>query len=128
MRLLLIVATLAVPCLFAKDAPAREKLDPAAWTPRNAPELMGLFSRLFAGYAEFDGALRMTISINEAPDGATYEVFIAQDGYGDDSVSGARWAAKVKPDGTGWVLDSIWRQQRCARGGAKGKWTKQSCP
>ena len=64
------------------------KVDLAEWQPRTSKQMMGLFERLFAGYAEFDGAKNMTITVNETPAGTAYEVFITQTGYADDSVSG----------------------------------------
>lgn len=103
------------------------QVDLAGWQPKVAGELMGLFARMFQGYAEFDGAERMSVTINAAGDDETYEIFITQTGLKDDSVAGARWAARVKPGAEGWVLRALWRQQLCARGGTKGKWSKEKC-
>ncbi len=104
------------------------QVDLANWKTKNADDMMGLFQPLFGGYAEFDGAKTMTITINETPDGTAYEVFVTQSGYADDSVSGGRWAATVKPQSSGWAIETLWRQQLCARGAHKEKWTKQNCP
>lgn len=117
---------------FKTDAglpPLKEwaKVDLANWQVKSADTMMGLFQPLFAGYADFDGATKMTITVNETPDGAAYEVFITQTGYRDDSVSGGRWAATVKPEGSTWTIESLWRQQLCGRGALKDKWTKQNC-
>ena len=103
------------------------KVDLANWQTKSAGDMMGLFQPLFAGYADFDGARNMTITVNETPDGTAYEVFLTQTGYRDDSVSGGRWAATVKPQGSGWIIESLWRQQLCARGTLKDTWTKQNC-
>ncbi len=103
------------------------QVDLASWQTTSAGDMMGLFQPLFAGYADFDGARNMTITVNETPDGTAYEVFITQTGYPDDSVSGGRWAATVKPQGSNWVIEALWRQQLCGRGALKDKWTKRNC-
>ena len=55
-------------------------------------------------------------------------VRITNTGYLDDSVSGEKFAAIITRNAEGWYLDSLWRQNLCARGKNAGKWIKKACP
>ncbi len=102
------------------------EVDISGWKPQIAKELMGLFVSLFKDHAKFGGARTTSIDIGLAAQ-RTYEVFITQEGFGDDSVSGVRWAVKVKQNDYGWYIEKMWRQQRCYRGPRAGTWTKRKC-
>lgn len=124
----------AAPQLVFQTAPnmpsaeAWAQVDLSSWQAKTATDLMGLFRSLFIGYAEFDGARNTSIAISPSSNEQFYEVFITQDGLADDSVAAVRWAAMVKPGPEGWILEGLWRQQRCSRGANQDLWTKNICP
>ena len=66
----------------------------------------------------------------KAPARPFMAVEIEEHGYLDDSVSGKRTFAEIRPDAksNGWRIVGRWHQYMCARGETAGQWVGKPCP
>ncbi len=130
----LILSATATPVLAGDAKPdfaamkGWEKIDPARLNMQKSDRMLGLFDSLFAEYAYMEGNASAKIEIDAHAARNGYNVLITELGVADDSISALRLAASIKPGQGGWRTLNLWRQQQCARGDMKGKWTSKPCP
>ncbi len=101
----------------------------ANWKPRTAPSVLDLLRPITSTHPEtLEGRPEMALTMRRDLNADSLMVRITNTGYLDDSVSGEKFAAIITRNAEGWYLDSLWRQNLCARGKNAGKWIKKACP
>ncbi|MEL7199619.1 MAG: hypothetical protein AAGL10_15010 [Pseudomonadota bacterium] len=111
------------------------------WKDWRNQDVIGLVQPLLAGHPETDSGLQTTrMTIDKRVWGNPFpikgkpwstEPFVAisirQEGFRDDSVSGARYFIEMRPGEDGWRIENMFSQNLCARGQFAGQWTGERC-
>lgn len=95
---------------------------------QSAGSVLGLFESLTRNHPEgLEGGPRMVIIVEPSEEGTAMKVTVERTGLLNDSVSADRHVGFATQRAGKWVLTGLWRQQLCARGVQRGKWTKTPC-